>query len=183
MKVFIHVEEISSRVPIPRGGWVQVGPFRLVDYPSKKNSPIRFTGTIKTVDMGKSTRNIFEIWRYQQELQKRPYWLQRLSSSQGLLDFSQHRSVWTCSIFIDISDPTGCLWMSLDVSMTLSTYLAVAVPVQSEKQMLSHRDSQRGTSQFLVTLLGRHHGAPRHCCWVESASHPWGSSHWTSSCT
>ena len=93
MKVFIHVEEIFPRVPVYHVGvGYKWGPIKFrYDYHPKKGWNIPGMGRKNEIVIGKSKKNIFEVYSFQKKLQEQKYFLGFRDCrhfSQKLLDFS-----------------------------------------------------------------------------------------------
>lgn len=89
----IHIEEIFPRLPVYHVGvGYNVGPFR-TRFDFHPHIPWSFPvqGTRKSLTLGKSKKNIFEVYNFQKKLKKQKYFLGFQDCrhfSQNLLDFS-----------------------------------------------------------------------------------------------
>jgi hypothetical protein len=100
MKVFIHVEEIFPRVPVYHVGvGYKWGPFKKrYDYQPDKGWVVPVTGRKETIEIGKSTKNIFEINRFQKELQEQKYFL----GFRDCRHFSQDLIQYSCDNYVNV---------------------------------------------------------------------------------
>jgi len=93
MKVFIHIEEIFPRVPLYHVGvGYKWGPIKFRhDFHPEQGWGVRARGRMRKVELGKSKKNIFEVYSFQKKLQEQKYFLGFRDCrhfSQELLDFS-----------------------------------------------------------------------------------------------
>ncbi len=104
-KVLLHIEEIFPRLPVYHVGvGYNVGPFRTrYDFQPDRGWAVPIHGTKKKIYLGKSKKNIFEVYNFQKKLKKQKYFLGFQDCrhfSQNLLDFSYKEPV-------DVVNPLG----------------------------------------------------------------------------